>query len=95
MHADLHPGARHDPLGNRVPQPDVEEISRADVAHRGEAGFDRAPGVDGREDRLLRHLAPHAVDKSLIEVVRPFMRQVGVGVDEPRAERRISQIDHL
>ena len=55
----------------------------------------RAPGVDGGEYGLFRDLPAHAVDESLVKVGSPLVRQMGVGVDEARAEGGVAQVDHL
>ena len=94
VNADQHPRAGDDSLGDRVPQADVEQVTRADVANRGKSRLDGSPGIHGRQDRLLRHLPAHPVDKPLVVVGRPLVCQVGVGVDEAGTERGIAQLDH-
>ena len=46
-------GPEATPGVDRVAQADIDEIRRADVAHGGEAGFERAPRVQRRVERLL------------------------------------------
>ncbi len=94
MNADQHPRAGDDPFGDRVPQADVEQVARADVADCREAGLDRSPGVNGREDRLLRELPAHPIDEPLVEVGRPLVGQVGVSIDEAGTEGGVAQVDH-
>ena len=93
--ADQHPRAGDDAPGDRVAQADVEEVAGADVADGREPGLDGAAGVDGRLDGLLGDLAAHGVDEPLVVVGGPLVGQVGVGVDEAGAERRVAQVDHL
>ena len=63
----------------------------ADVAHRGEAGIERALGVEVREDRGVDRAPPEVV----LVVVGGLAGDVGVGVDEAGQERHAAELDHL
>ncbi len=93
VNCDQHPWPGHEPARDGVAQADIEHVVRPDVAHRRETGLDGAPGVHGRLDRLLGHLAAHGVDKSLVVIGRALVRQMRMGVDKAGRKRGITQID--
>jgi hypothetical protein len=74
-----------------VAQGDVAEAAGADVAHGGEAGFQRHPGrmraVHGGAD------VGHA--QRLVAVLVRVAGQVGVGVDQARQHGGAGQVDDL
>ena len=93
VHRGEHARALGDAGVDGVAQADVDEVVRADVAHRGEAGFERAPGVHGRVHGLLGGKAHQAVVEAAVVVLVELIREVRVRVDEARQQGRIAEID--
>ena len=85
QHARPGNAARRD----RIAQRDVGEIAAAEVAHRRESGEQRLARV--------RHALDRGARRGLLEIlVRRLLlaaREVHVGVDEPRQQRHVAEID--
>ena len=78
-----------------VAQSDVDEVAGADIAHRGEARFERALRVQRGRVRLLDRKAQHLLVERLVEILLKLAVQVRMRVDEARQQRRVAEIDHL
>ena len=96
--AGRHDAAAVDPAGlDRFGQRDVEQVparlhEQAEVAHRREAGEQRAPGVGGPSQRHL-----HRIDRD--RVGEPGSgtaeNEVDLHVHQARDQRELRQFDHL
>ena len=93
MHGREDPRPGSDARVDRVAQPDVDEVFGADVAHGGEAGFQRAPRVERGVQRLLGGEAHHAGVEEVVVVLLELHGEVRVRVDEARQDRGIAQVD--
>lgn len=90
--ADRHHPGPHDPAAlHRAPDRHVGERGRADVADRREAGLDRAARVLRRAQRALAVALGHP---AVLPVALEVVAEVGVGVDQPRQQRSIAEVDH-
>src|SRR5206468_3813205 len=58
---DQHARSHHVTPVDRVAQGDVDELTRSDVAHCGEARFERASGVDVGGDGDVDRAAPEEI----------------------------------
>ena len=74
---------------DRVAQRNVEVLTGADVAYRGEAGLDGTPGVGRGAHGRIEHRAP----EEPVVVRGATRREVGVHVDESREQRGLAQVD--
>ena len=93
INRDEHARPDHPPIVDRVPQSDIDVISRADIAHRCETGIDRLSRERRRQQRLLSGLAHHLVEEIEIPVVSCLLGEMHVRVDESRQQRCVPQID--
>ena len=87
---DEHARTLDHALVDRVAQRDVDELRRADIAHRGEPRLERALRVDVRAHRRI----DRAASKEIGVVVVALARQVRVHIDQPGEHRHVPEIDH-
>ena len=98
--ADRHGGDQHARAGNlaavdRVTQRHVEIARRADVAHRGEAGIERAPGQGGRQHRVVHDALGQRVAVVVAGAGGGIGAEMHVHVDQARQQRGVAQVDQL
>jgi hypothetical protein len=79
--------------GDGVAQRRVDPVRGTHLAHRGDAGEQRAPGVGGGPQCLRWDRATQVVDGVAVPVVAHLDAQVRVGVDDARQQRGVAQLD--
>lgn len=94
MHCHQHPGSGHDAGIDGVAQADVYEVAAAHVAYRCESGQQRLARVRRRPNRVLGHGAFETQKCGSVVVGVELVGKMRMGIDEPRQQRGIPQIDH-
>ena len=95
MHGNEHPWAGDVAAANAIAKSDVEIISRADVAHGGEAGHQGDASIDGGIEGLLGDGFLQRVEPRLLIVLGVRKREMRMRVNEPREKRGVTEIDDL
>ena len=97
---DQHPRTDDNSLRDRIAQRDIDKITAASktaaqIAHRGEARFDRDPRVGDRHQRELGDIRLQQLQPALIKVAGEIKSDVRVRIHESRRKRGVTEIDHL
>ena len=80
---DLHPGADGESGVDRLAERHIRELSRSHLTNRGEAGGERALGIDMCPNGMVYRTQPK---EFLVVVSGIAMDEVGVAVDQPRQD---------
>ncbi len=92
-----HRGSGDHSLLDRTAHLDAGEVALvADVAHRGEAGFEHGPGVDDALDGAIGVGVPQGGEVVVAGIAARLHlhAEVGVGIDQPGRDRRRREVDH-
>ncbi len=76
-----------------IAQPNVDEIGRADIAHRGEAGHHGLARVRGGANRFLGNRPLQGEQRIAVVIGVELIGQMRMRVDETGKQRGIAQID--
>ena len=95
VNRDEHARTERHAARDRIAQADVDVVGRPDVAHRREAGEQRPPCELGGAKGRFGNRAPQPRDRVRIPVVRRFVGDMGVRVDEAGEQRDVAKVDDL